>query len=528
MNKSRSAPPTMLVIVDGFGYNPQREGNAVAHAHMPMWHKLAQSYPHALLHASGEHVGLLPGYIGNSEVGHLTLGAGRVVKSHLKRVHDAIDDGSFFSHKGLLECFAKLKAKGGALHLMGLLSDGGVHSHEYHLHALIKLAKQYGLEKVYIHAFLDGRDVLPTSAATYLQRLDDVCRQLGCGTLASLHGRFYAMDRDKNWDRTAVGYRCLAGADECLAGVAWSEILGHAYAQGVTDEFVMPVLINANGAIKQGDGVIFFNFRPDRARQLTESFINPSFTEFTHEDLCSTSGSLTFFASTTLYKEEFAVLKNVVLFKSDAVTHTLLDEIACQAQPHKVFIIAETEKYAHVTYFFRGMVDKQLPHEQRVLVPSVKMKSYAEYPQMSAQIITQYLMHSLEKDPAFFYLVNYANLDMVGHSGDFKATVQACQVIDQQLAILYHLLVEQMGGAMFIVGDHGNAEEKIDSSTGQPRTAHTTNPVPFVMVNKSLLCGAAGKSDLDFDQPKHGLAYVAPTILQHMGLVVPDQMYQEG
>ncbi len=535
-------PPTMLVILDGFGYTSNREGNAIAHAHMPMWHKLVNSYPHVLLHASGESVGLLPGYMGNSEVGHLALGAGRIVKSMLKRFHDAIDDGSFFTNKILLERFAKLKENGGALHLMGLLSDGGVHSHEYHLHALIKLAKQCGLEKIYIHAFLDGRDVSPRSAATYLQRLDDVYRIVGCGVTASIHGRFYAMDRDKNWGRTALSYRCLVGAEESTAPISWSEVLGHAYAQGVNDEFVVPVLMVPEGSIKRDDGIVFFNFRPDRAQQLTECFINPNFSEFIPDDLCSTTNSLTFFVTTSLYKEAFTAFKNDVLFKRELVMHTLLDEIATQVYPlgevpegtagnnkinsHKVFIIAETEKYAHVTYFFRGMVDKQLPHEERVLVPSVKMKGYADYPQMSAPLITQYVMHSLEKDPAYFYLINYANADMVGHSGDFKATVQACQVIDQQLEQLYHVVVEQLGGTMFIVGDHGNAEEKIDK-IGQPRTAHTTNPVPFVMVNKAHRCGADGNGELEFTPPMHGLTSVAPTILKHLGLTVPDVMEQK-
>jgi 2,3-bisphosphoglycerate-independent phosphoglycerate mutase len=311
-----------------------------------------------------------------------------------------------------------------------------------------------------------------------------------------------------------------------MAGVAWSEILGHAYAQGTTDEFVMPALMVADGVVKRGDGIVFFNFRPDRARQLTDCFINPAFAEFEHEDLCSTTGSLAFFISTGLYKEEFKAFKNDVLFKRELVEHTLLDELAHQVQPHKVFIIAETEKYAHVTYFFRGMVDKQLPHEERVLVPSVKVKSYADHPQMSAPLITQYVVHSLEKDPAYFYLVNYANLDMVGHSGDFKATVQACQVIDQQLATLYHVLVEQCNGTMFIVGDHGNAEEKVDAATGAPLTAHTINPVPFVVVSRAHLCGAAGAAELEFVRPEYGLASVAPTILKHLKLTVPEVMEQ--
>ncbi len=525
MNILRAQPPTMLIILDGFGYRKEREGNAIAQANTPFLHKLFNNYPHALLHASGESVGLLPGFIGNSEVGHLTLGAGRIIKSHLKRIHDAIEDGSFFTNKILLDRLAQLRASGKALHLMGLLSDGGVHSHERHLYALLKMAKSAGIEHVFIHAFLDGRDVPPKSAPVYLQRLDEVRSSLDCGILASIHGRFYAMDRDKNWARTAISYRCLVGQEKQGSGSSWSEILSQAYAQGTTDEFVTPALLVREGHIKQGDGIIFFNFRPDRARQLTECFINPTFSEFEPEDLCSTTKSLAFFVSMSLYNESFKAFNNDVLFKNEQINHTLLDELATQNHAHKVFIIAETEKYAHVTYFFRGLVDKQLPNEERVLVPSVKMKSYANHPQMSAPLITQYLVHSLEKKPASFYLVNYANLDMVGHSGDFKATMQACQIIDQQLATIYHTLVEQINGTMFIVGDHGNAEEKIDTETGDPLTAHTTNPVPCIMVNKAQQ-NIYHQGKASFVPPRYGLANVAPTILKHMGLNIPKEMEQ--
>lgn len=517
--------PTMLVILDGFGYSSQQEGNAVASAHMPTWNMLTHCYPHALLHASGQFVGLLPGYMGNSEVGHLTLGAGRVIKSFLKKIHDSIDDGSFFTNKILIDRFTQLKKSGGALHLMGLVSDGGVHSHEYHLYALIRMAKKMGLERVFIHAFLDGRDVAPTSAAVYLERLEAFCSDLGCGQLASIHGRFYAMDRDKNFDRTQLSYQCLTGQLDKTGATSWREVLSSSYRSGITDEFIQPVLLVSDGYIKSGDGVVFFNFRPDRAQQLTECFLSSSLRGGAGGNTRVWNGpQLSFFISMTLYKEEFAKLKNDVLFKRELVEHTLLDVLAEQPNPPKVFIIAETEKYAHVTYFFRGMVDKQLPNEQRVLVPSVKMKSYANFPQMSAPTITQHILHSLETDPADFYLVNYANADMVGHSGDLQATIQACQVLDQQLTTLYNLVVLQMNGTLFIVSDHGNAEEKIDSKTGEPRTAHTTNPVPFVMVNKSCTCGCVDGQPTEFQPPVYGLAHVSPTILKHLGLKVPDVM----
>lgn len=501
--------PTMLVILDGFGYTCQKEGNAIAAAHMQTWGKLARSYPHVLLHASGEYVGLLPEYMGNSEVGHLTLGAGRVIKSNLKKICDAIDDGSFFSHKILIERFTQLKNSGGALHLMGLVSDGGVHSHENHLYALIKMAKKMGIERVYIHAFLDGRDTLPTSAGVYLQRLDTVCKTIGCGALASLHGRFYAMDRDKNWSRTDLSYACLMGQAPNKI-LSWRDELSRIYSEGVRDEFAKPVLFDSDGAIKPGDGIVFFNFRPDRAIQLTERILESKV-------------HYAFFLTMTRYKESF---KNDVLFEREVITDTLLDVLAKQPTPPKVFIIAETEKYAHVTYFFRGMVDKQCAHEQRVLIPSIKVQSYADTPQMSAPIITQHIVHSLETDPAGFYLVNYANADMVGHSGDFQATIKACQVLDQQLAILYDRVVLAMGGTLFIVGDHGNAEEKIDRMTGEPRTAHTTNPVPFVMVNKRSIEPDFGGENPFVHSPVYGLADVAPTILRHFGVLVPGIMTQ--
>lgn len=531
MNKNREIIPTMLVVLDGFGYNPRQEGNAVAAAHMPFWNNLISRYPTVLLHASGEHVGLLPGYIGGSEVGHLTLGAGRVIKSMLKRFHDAIDDGSFFQHHLLLKKLQQLKNQGGALHLLGLLSDGGVHSHECHLHALIKLAAAQGIKKIYIHPFLDGRDVLPTSAQTYLARLEQVCRQVGGGEIASVHGRFYAMDRDKNWDRTAVSYRCLCGQVDYKPAGDWRVVLEQSYAHDVTDEFVMPTLLIEDGVIKKGDGVLFFNFRPDRARQLAECFLNPKFDFFSPAGLTSTAGTLSFVVTTVLYKDEFKNFSCDVLFAREVVDHTLLDELTVQGvqrdgQPPKIFIIAETEKYAHVTYFFRGMVEKQLVNEERVLVPSVKIRSYAEHPQMSASLITQHLVYSLTKNPASFYLVNYANADMVGHSGDYKATVESCQVLDQQLAILYDAVVAQHNGTLFIVGDHGNAEEKINPETHEPLTAHTCNPVPFVMVNKQVMC-SGGNTMANLPAPICGLAHVAPTILKQCGFKIPPGMEQK-
>ncbi len=589
MNNKDKHPPIMLVILDGFGYNPNSSGNAVAHAKMPFWTWLIQNYPHTLLRAAGEDAGLLPGYIGNSEVGHLTIGAGRIVESVLKKFHDEIISGKFFENKMLINNFNKLRETNKALHIIGLLSDGGVHSHESHLYAFLKLAKTIGIKKVFVHAILDGRDVAPKSAATYLSRLENECKNLGCGKIASIGGRFYAMDRDGNWDRTKQFYDMLVGATTqnrlfgepgaspkgdgstssprarllngvrpAMPGVAtkgeawepvegcecqtrsneqanksivnqtWETLLEHEYKSGRTDEFVTPILIQPEGFVKQGDGVVFFNFRPDRARQLTESFINPNFNKFPTQNLCSTNHELAFFITTTRYNEDFAKFNNDVLFEREKIANTLLDIFSQQKNPRdesrKVFIVAETEKYAHVTYFFHGMQDYQAPNETRVLISSIKTQNYINYPEMCANDITTTVLNSLKTYPADFYLINYANADMVGHSGDFDATVKACECLDKQLEQLYKVFVEKMDETMFITADHGNAEEKIDPITGTPLTAHTKNPVPFIFVNK----GMQGKQDTSWPtEPKFGLSNIAPTILNFMELNIPKEMVKQ-
>lgn len=509
INKENAAP-TMLLIFDGFGYRKDRVGNAIAHASMPTWQMVQRRYPHRLLAASGRAVGLPDGFMGNSEVGHMTMGAGRPIRTALCKFHDSIDDQTFFKNPFLIEKFLQLKKNGRSLHLLGLLSDAGVHSHERHIHELLRLAKRVGVKKTFVHAFLDGRDTPPSSAQMYLDRLQSVCDQEKYGAIASLHGRFYAMDRDMNWDRTQKSY-------EVLCGVGEGGDLDAFYRRDVTDEFVEPALLLPKGIVQKGDGLFFTNFRPDRMRQLTRCFLDPSFDTFDTCGLTSIGGTLSFVASTTRYDELFKDFANDVMFESETISHTLLDEIA----PQNVFIIAETEKYAHVTYFFRGKADVELANETRVLVPSVKARTYVNHPDMSAREITKRVVSSLQTNPAYFYLVNYANCDMVGHSGDFDATVKACECLDQQLKILYEEVVEKLGGTIFLTGDHGNAEEMIDPETGQPKTAHTDNPVPFVIINKAL----AGNYKL-FDQEdaevKEGLASVAPTILRHLGLAVPE------
>jgi 2,3-bisphosphoglycerate-independent phosphoglycerate mutase len=504
--------PTMLIILDGFGYRKDIEGNAIAASNMPNWKKWLKVYPNKLLNASGKAVGLLPGYMGNSEVGHTTIGCGRIIKTVLAKFHEKIEDKSFFKNELLIKNFEKLKQENKALHLMGLLSDAGVHSHEKHLFALIKLASTVGVEKVFIHTFLDGRDTPPKSASTYLKKLETVCKQLNCGKIASIHGRFYAMDRDNNWNRTQVSYNVLT-QEKNINNFNWQAVLQNSYDQNITDEFVQPTLLIKDGTIKNGDGIVFFNFRSDRARQLTESFINPNFDKF------ATNITLSFFISTTRYKKEFENFNNQILFKKDNIEHTLLDEISKQTSK-KVFIIAETEKFAHVTYFFRGMTEKNLPNEQYTLIPSIKTKNYINNPEMSAQKITDTILKSLQTNPAYFYLINYANPDMVGHSGNFDATVKACEYLDKQLKVLYDQVVEKQNGTIFITADHGNAEEML----GKHQTSHTTNPIIFMEINKKL--EKAKEAQQEYTTPTLGLSNIAPTILKHLNLKIPQEMEQ--
>lgn len=501
--------PTALIILDGFGYSLQSKGNAVAAANMPNFKAWLKSYPSTLLHASGKDVGLLPGFIGNSEVGHLTMGSGRIIKSVLVKFKEAIDDGSFFKNKTLIKNFKKI-GDNNALHLIGLLSDAGVHSHQFELEALLELAKKQNIKNVYIHTFLDGRDTPPKSAAIYLDRLEKFCKKINLGKIATIHGRFYSMDRDNNWKRIKKSYDILCSSKAVVCNESWQELLNKSYANGVTDEFVQPTLLLKDGQIKKDDGVVFFNFRPDRARELTQAFIDPNFDKF---DVIK--NNFKFFITATRYKKEFENFDNEILFENKKIENTLLDQIPCNK-----FIIAETEKYAHVTYFFRGMVDKQLGNEQRVLIPSIKAKNYIEHPEMSAQKITDKVLESLKSDPACFYLINYANTDMVGHSGNFDATVKACEFLDGQLKKLYEEIVIKQNGTIFLTADHGNAEEMIDLKTGKPKTSHTNNPVFFIKINKNL----EGKYLPEYKKIEYGLSNIAPTILEYLGLDVPKEM----
>ncbi len=507
---NKKITPTMLIILDGLGYSPQAVGNAVAAAKMPNLKNWIKKFKTTLLHASGKDVGLLPGYIGNSEVGHLAIGSGRIIKSALVKFKESIDDGSFFKNEILINNFKKI-GNNNSLHIMGLLSDAGVHSHQFELEALLELAKKQNIKNVYIHTFLDGRDTPPESASIYLDRLEKFCKKIDIGKIATIHGRFYSMDRDNNWERIKKSYDVLCDSESIVCNESWKELLKKSYEKDITDEFFEPVLLEQEGQVKKGDGVIFYNFRPDRARQLTQSFIDPNFSEFNVTD-----NNLEFFITTTRYKKEFVNFNNEILFEKEKIEHTLLDQI-----PYKKFIIAETEKYAHVTYFFRGMVEKQLPNEEYVLIPSIKAKNYIEFPEMSANKITDQVLKSLKDDPSAFYLINYANADMVGHSGNFDATVKACEFLDGQLKELYEEVVIKQNGTIFLTADHGNAEEMIDIKTGEPKTSHTNNPVYFIKINN---ISVFNNNVFSVENIKYGLSNIAPTILEHLDLEIPEEM----
>ncbi len=501
----KNIQPTVLVILDGFGHAEASNFNAVTQANTPHLSSWFKDYPNTLLSASGTAVGLPEGTMGNSEVGHLTMGCGTIINQPLTIIHRAVRDGSFATNKILVNNLVQLKKHGGRLHLMGLLSDAGVHSNFEHLVAYLEAAQHAGIQDVFIHAFLDGRDTPPQSAGTYLQALDTTIKKLGIGTLATIQGRFYAMDRDNNWERTQHSYETLT-QPQPINFHDWQSTLQKNYNHKRTDEFVYPTQLNPNGIIKKGDGIIFFNFRPDRARQLTSAFIDHEFDHFPVHNL-----ALSCFITPVQYAPTF---HNEVLFTREPIAITLPDVL--HAHDKRMFAIAETEKYAHVTYFFSGGREHAYATETHVLIPSIPAKNYIDLPEMSAQEITKAVLNSLRTDPQNFYLINYANPDMVGHSGNLAATVKAIEYLDGELKKLYDQIITAMDGTLYITSDHGNAEKKRDDK-GQPHTAHTTNKVPFIMIQKNL----RGSS---LELPLKQLADVAPFILRTMELPVPSQM----
>lgn len=501
--------PVCLFIMDGYGINAQTDGNAVKAANAGVIENLCRNYPHTLLGASGEDVGLPDGQMGNSEVGHLNIGAGRIIRQELSRITYEIGSGEFFANPALVKVMDDVKANGKKLHLYGLLSDGGVHSHVTHLYALLKMAKERGLKEVFVHCFMDGRDVSPTSGADFVAALQEKMNELGIGKIATLSGRYYAMDRDKNWDRVQKAYDALTLGEGVQATDAVAAIKD-SYAADVTDEFVLPVKICENGMplglIEQGDGIVFFNFRPDRAREITRAFTEKDFDSFERK-----SGFLN--PEYVCFTEYDATLKNLtVAFGKQKYANTLSEYLSDKGHPH--LKIAETEKYAHVTFFFNGGVEAQNALEDRILVASPKVATYDLQPEMSAYGVTEKVLAAIESDKYDVIVLNYANCDMVGHTGVFEAAVKAVQTVEECMGKIVDAVLAK-GGSALITADHGNADKMIDES-GKPFTAHTTNLVPFILVSEQFKTAKLRDGGI--------LADIAPTLLTVMGEEIPAEM----
>ena len=495
MNKT----PTTLIIMDGFGLRSEKNGNAVANARTPVLDKLFTQCAHTTLSASGLDVGLPAGQMGNSEVGHTNIGGGRVVYQDLPRITRAIEDGSFFENKAYCAAMDACLKNGSSLHLYGLLSDGGVHSHNTHLWALLKMAKIRGLTKVYIHAFLDGRDVSPTSGKDFVAQAVAKCKEIGVGKIATVMGRYYAMDRDKRWDRLERAYDAMVYG-EGIQNSDPVDAVEQSYKAGVTDEFVEPVVCDKEGTISDNDSIIFFNYRPDRAREITRAFVDPAFDGFQRQIFPVT------YVCTTEYD---ASMPNVQVAFPRVVVHNGLGEYLSKLGLTQLRI-AETEKYAHVTFFFNGGVETVYPGEDRVLVNSPKVATYDLQPEMSAYEVTDKCVERIESGAYDVIILNFANCDMVGHTGVFDAAVKAVETVDTCVGRVVDA-TKKMGGIAMITADHGNAEV-MSKSDGSPMTAHTTNPVPFIVVGAAV------------ELHPGRLADIAPTILDVMGLECPQEM----
>ena len=501
--------PTVLMILDGYGLNDRKDHNAVAEANTPVMDKLMAEYPFVKGNASGMAVGLPEGQMGNSEVGHLNMGAGRIVYQELTRITKEIKDGDFFKNPALLDAVENCKKNNSSLHLFGLLSDGGVHSHITHLFGLLELAKRNGLEKVYVHAFLDGRDTPPASGKGYAEELEAEMKKLGVGEIATVCGRYYAMDRDNNYDRVKLAYDALTKGEGLKADSA-TEGIQASYDRDETDEFVKPTVVMKNGApvatIKDNDSVIFFNFRPDRAREITRAFCDDDFKGFERGERIKTTYVCFSDYDPTIPNKEVA-------FKKISVTNTFGEWLA--AHHMKQARIAETEKYAHVTFFFNGGVEEPNPGEDRILVNSPKdVATYDLKPQMSAYEVCDKLVNAIKSDQYDVIIINFANPDMVGHTGVIPAAVKAVEVVDECVGKAVDA-IKEMDGVLFICADHGNAEQMIDYETGAPFTAHTTNQVPFILVNYE-----------DGYTLREGgcLADIVPTLIELMGMEKPVEM----
>ena len=507
MTKKRG--PLALIIIDGWGYSPAREGNAIALANTPFYDELCEKYPQTLLEAHGLRVGLPAGVMGNSEVGHLNIGAGRVIRMDVSLVDHEIETGEFFDNKVLRSAFAGPRDRDRSLHLMGLLSDGQVHSSLTHLYALLQLAKNFGVQRVFVHCFLDGRDTPPSSAVHYLATLQKKIEEIGAGEIATVVGRYYAMDRDKRWERTKRAYDLLVQGLGQRAGDPVAAVTD-SYQRGVTDEFVEPIVIVRDtgepvATIQDDDAVVFFNFRPDRARQLTRALAVRGFDEFDVSD-----GPAVDFVCFTMYDRTFDL---PVAFPPRHHPNVLAEVWA--GVRVRNYRLAETEKYAHVTYFFNGGVEKEFECERRLLVPSPKIATYDLQPEMSAFKVTDKVLRGVDERETDVFVVNFANPDMVGHTGKLDKTIEACQYVDSCLGWITKRIREARGTTI-ITADHGNAEQMIALLTGSPHTAHTTNPVPFHLINDDFIGVKLREGG--------SLEDVAPTMLSLLGLEKPAEM----
>ncbi|MEA5012536.1 MAG: 2,3-bisphosphoglycerate-independent phosphoglycerate mutase [Angelakisella sp.] len=495
--------PLALIILDGFGHRKEEYGNAIAAAKTPNIDKMFATYPHTDIGASGMDVGLPDGQMGNSEVGHTNIGAGRIVYQELTRITKSIADGDFFQNETLLAAVENCKVNGSALHLMGLLSDGGVHSHNSHLYGLLELAKKAGLTKVYVHCFMDGRDVPPSSGKDFVANLAAKMQEIGVGSIATVMGRYYAMDRDNRWERVSKAYDAMVNGVGTITSNPVA-VMEHSYAEGVTDEFVVPAVCDLKGSISANDSVIFFNFRPDRAREITRTLVDADFNGFERK-----KGLFPlFFVCMTQYD---ASMPNVhVAFKPQSLNNTLGQYLADKGLVQ--LRIAETEKYAHVTFFFNGGVETPCDNEDRALIPSPKVATYDLKPEMSAYEVTDEVLARLDSGKYDVIILNYANCDMVGHTGVFSAAVQAVEAVDTCLGKVVDKILA-MGGAALITADHGNADQMYEPD-GSPFTAHTVSPVPLL---------AVGLGDVNLREGGR-LADLAPTMLQILGLPKPVEM----
>ena len=500
---------TMLMILDGFGNNPNKEGNAVEIANTPNIDRIMKTCPTTEIYTSGLNVGLPEGQMGNSEVGHTNIGAGRIVYQELTRITKSIEDGDFFSIPELVEAIENCKKNNSKLHIMGLLSDGGVHSHIRHLFAILELAKRKDFEDVYVHCFMDGRDTPPASGENYILKLEEKMKEKGIGKIATISGRFYSMDRDKRWNRIQKSYDAMVNGIGEKATTAIAAIES-SYQKEIFDEFIEPTVI-CNGdtpiaTISDNDSVIFFNFRPDRAREITRTLVDKEFCEF------ETKKMNLYFVCFTRYDDTMPNVK--IAFKPTTLENTFGEYISKNGL--KQLRIAETEKYAHVTFFFNGGEEKQYEGEDRILVPSPKVETYDLKPEMSAIEVTDKVVEAINSKKYDVIILNYANPDMVGHTGNLEAAVKAIETIDSCVQRVVEA-VESQDGTLLITADHGNAEQMVDAKTGEPHTAHTTNPVPLMLVGMENVKLKSGK-----------LADLAPTMLDIMGLEKPEQMTGES